>query len=95
MKKLALLATFALAMTINFSAAATTSVAPDDDNITQVANETKAKAEAMKKYEKALKEEAKATKDVEKAKKKAEKANQDIDKARQKVKDAEKKAEGL
>lgn len=62
MKKLALLATFALAMTINFSAVATTSVAPDDDNITQVANETKAKAEAMKKYEKALKEEAKATK---------------------------------
>jgi len=81
MKKLALLAAMIFALGIGANAA------PKD--IDQLAKETKAKTEAMKKYNDAVKDEAKAVKEVDKAQKKAQDATKDIDKARSKVKEAE------
>ena len=64
MKKLALLAAMVFAFAVGANA-----MSPDD-NLTQLSKDTKAKTEAMKKYNDALKDEVKAKKDVEKAQKK-------------------------
>ena len=97
MKKLALLAAMVFAFAVGANA-----MSPDD-NLTQLSKDTKAKTEAMKKYNDALKDEVKAKKEAagfvgkvkqwvfEKAQKKINDADKNFEKAQQKVKDAENK----